>query len=63
MAMVIGHELHFFVFKTIYLVTSKTSGSKGIHTEPLNSEFGHDGSPIEWLNPTRHKFEGEKARQ
>jgi hypothetical protein len=32
-------------------------------TEPLNGEARNDGDPIGQLNPTRHRFEGEKTQQ
>ena len=35
----------------------------GLWTEPFNGELRHDRGPNGWLNPTRHKLEGEKTQQ
>ena len=58
----IGLSLLFFGI-TINCNVKKLRVAKGYVRNLFNSEFGHDGSPIEWLNPTRHKLEGEKTRQ
>jgi hypothetical protein len=34
-----------------------------IRTEPLNGGARHNGDPIGWLNPTKHRLDGENTQK